>query len=263
MAGNDSQDRIIKGPIHSLRFGATAVINILAKDFILCPFKPVYCSHSLPFREPSQNDYKSALPTPKQISDALARFLDQQLAIDYIVIAGNGEPTLHPYFDKVVDRILAVRDDFAPHLDVALISSSFNVGDEQVRATLEKVEVPILKLDAGDSVLFRKINRPVESVSFKSIVDGLTMIDRLYIQSVFMKGKISNMGENSLERWFKLIKEIKPVTVHLFTIAHELSQVGLLPVDNKDLTEIGEKLQAFAQVPYCVYGNSLEDLCCT
>ncbi len=262
MAESDSRDRIIKGPIHSQRFGATAVINILAKDFILYPFKPVYCSTALPFREPSQNDYKSDLPTPKQISDAVARFLDQQLAIDYIVIAGNGEPTLHPYFDKVVDRILAVRDDFAPHLDVALISSAFNVQDEKIRETLEKVEVPILKLDAGDSVLFRKINRPVDSVSFKSVVSGLKKIDRLYIQSVFMAGKISNTGENSLERWLKVIKEIKPTTVHLFTIAHEMSDLGLLPVDNNVLTEIGEKLQAFAKVPYCVYGNSLDDLCC-
>ena len=158
MPENGSTDKIIYGPTHSSRFGSSLGLNVLPGKYILCPFDTIYCSTGTPLKIPdTPSEFQPHLPSPQEIRKALINYLEKQPPVDYITFSGNGEPTVHPEFEKIVDEVIAVRDEFASHLDICIISNGAYIADETVRNSLQKVEVPILKLDAGDSVLYRKI----------------------------------------------------------------------------------------------------------
>jgi len=71
-------------------------------------------------------------------------------APDSITFSGNGEPTLHPRFAVVVDRVLAVRAEVALKTRVAILSNGLSAGDQAVRAALMRLDDRIMKLDPAD-----------------------------------------------------------------------------------------------------------------
>jgi len=92
------------GPYDSRRFGRSLGVNPLPRGVRFCNFDCIYCecaTASWPLRW----ELRPQFPTPEEIHDALvsaaARFLPDEL--DTITIAGNGEPTLVPQLDAIVD----------------------------------------------------------------------------------------------------------------------------------------------------------------
>jgi len=63
--------------------------------------------------------------------------------------AGNGEPTMHPRFAVVVDRVLAARDALAPATRVAILTNGLAAGKPEIAAALRRVDARMIKLDPG------------------------------------------------------------------------------------------------------------------
>ena len=105
-------ENTIVGPIHSRRFGSSLGVNLLPLKHKRCSYDCIYCECG--WNRDHRDD--KTLPTAKQVEDALterAKQLHKEgVRVDSITFSGNGEPTIHPEFAKIVDITLKVRDKY-------------------------------------------------------------------------------------------------------------------------------------------------------
>ena len=101
-------DSIIFGPIQSRRLGVSLGVNLLALNKKICSFDCVYCECGL-----TQNDVQGRFAEKKVVIENLESVLKEMLQnekhLDVITFAGNGEPTLHPNFDEIIDATILLR----------------------------------------------------------------------------------------------------------------------------------------------------------
>src|SRR6266498_1009545 len=93
------QAEIVYGPLDSRRFGKSLGINLLPTDRKVCNFDCVYCQYA-ETKGGSKTAFPSVACLRKEFEQFLhrresERFMNKDLRVDWIMIAGNGEPTLH------------------------------------------------------------------------------------------------------------------------------------------------------------------------
>lgn len=139
---------IIFGPIHSRRLGISLGVNLLPVDGKLCSFDCVYCECGYN----AQGVGKSGLPSSDRVEEELKSRLQSMHEagekLDVITFAGNGEPTLHPEFEKIIDTTLYLRDHYYPEAKISVLSNATRIHDESVFRALNRVDNNILKLDS-------------------------------------------------------------------------------------------------------------------
>jgi len=252
------QRGIIYGPIDSRRLGDSLGLNIMPTNYKLCPFNCVYCHYGWTDKQALDIiDQLRDLPTAKQVGEALRASLEEMARRDakpdYITFSGNGEPTVHPYFSEVVEIVRAVRDQLVPAIRVALLSNSTTLQNPAVRAAIKRIDLPIMKLDAGTEELFQKVNRPVSSITLEKIVSGLKQLDDFVTQTVFMSGTVDNATDQAVESWIKTVGEVRPREAQIYTVDRWPADPGLEKVDKERLHEIAELAQEKTGVTVVVY----------
>ena len=99
----------IYGPIHSRRLGMSLGINLMPNDGKICSFDCLYCEAGFNAQGPG----KDGVPTREAVKKQLKRKFEEMKAagqtLDVITFSGNGEPTLHPEFGKVVEDVMRLR----------------------------------------------------------------------------------------------------------------------------------------------------------
>jgi wyosine [tRNA(Phe)-imidazoG37] synthetase (radical SAM superfamily) len=140
---------IFYGPVFSRRLGYSLGINLLPSNRKICNFNCIYCECGLN----DNNAPKVPLPTVDQyeifFKDILKVLKDKHQRIDHLTFSGNGEPTLHPDFDKIIDKTIELRDMYFPQSKIAVLTNSILINREKISRALKKVDLPICKLDAG------------------------------------------------------------------------------------------------------------------
>ncbi len=139
----------IFGPIHSRRLGTSLGVNLSPVDGKVCSFDCVYCEAGYN----SQGTGKSGLPkrdeVSRQLEAKLKEMRDAGASLDVITFSGNGEPTLHPDFDNIIDDTVMLRDRYFPESKVSVLCNSTRLDREDVVNGLKKVDNCILKLDSA------------------------------------------------------------------------------------------------------------------
>ena len=165
--------------------------------------------------------------------------------IDRITVAGHGEPTLHPEFEEIVDRLRAVRDRLAPGIRTAILSNSTTAGWPDVQRALGRLDERYMKLDAGDTITYARINGPGPSVT--AIVDALAELPGVAIQAMFVTdgvGRVDNTTERAVADWLAAVGRVKPTGVHIYTIDRQPAAEYLRPAPRRRLREIAEHVRA-------------------
>lgn len=220
-------DDIVFGPIHSRRLGSSLGINLLPREGKLCNFDCVYCECGWN----ADGRTGSSLPDAGTIAQALEQKLRKcvadGIAVDSITFSGHGEPTLHPEFASIVDATLSLRDEVMPSAKVSVLSNATMLDHEDILNALKKVDNPILKIDAGDTLSARRINRPSDShYSIESVVENLKKFDGDFIlQTMFLKPLDASEHlpdfENDptqLARWMDIVRSLRPRMVMVYTL---------------------------------------------
>lgn len=57
------------------------------------------------------------------LADKLFEMVNADNAPDVITFAGNGEPTMHPQFEEIIDDVLKIRDNYAPSAKVSVLTN--------------------------------------------------------------------------------------------------------------------------------------------
>lgn len=248
-------DSIVFGPVRSRRLGVSLGINLLPTDSKICSFDCIYCECGWTNSMTSVN-----LPSRENVQ----RALDKKLAemqfkgddLDVITFAGNGEPTLHPDFAGIIDDTISIRNSYFPNARIAVLSNSTMLHRSDVVSALNKVDQNILKLDSAFDATIQLLNQPLMKFEVKTLVEQLKQFNgNLIIQTLFVRGKINNQVVDNttpieIDAWLKLIQEIKPKEVMIYTIArdtpaHELTKASAHELSNiaKHVEQLGIPVQ--------------------
>jgi wyosine [tRNA(Phe)-imidazoG37] synthetase (radical SAM superfamily) len=237
------------GPVRSRRLGASLGINLFPGDTKRCPFDCVYCQYGWTKGAAARlNPGTVVLPTPAEVEKAVVRAIEGLPAPPaYLTFSGNGEPTLHPDFPEMIDRVNDVRTRFGGGLRTALLSNSARVTDPDIRIALARLDVRIMKLDCGTEGVFRRYNRPAPGITLEAIAEGLrTLAEKapLIIQSLVAGGGAGNLDEAEAPAWIERLVTIRPAAVQLYTLARGCPSDDLVPAPEGALRELAAKARA-------------------
>ena len=241
MSGIPLQSGIIYGPIFSRRLGRSLGINLLPIDRKVCTFDCVYCQYgSAKVSDTSVNG--AEFPSVSDVLLNIEKALKKPRTIDYLTFSGNGEPTIHPDFPEIVEGVISLRERLRPDAKLAILSNSSRVDQPSIHAALERFDLPMMKLDAGDPQTFQAINRPAKSIDFWEIVAGLGSIPNLMVQSMLIDGKVSNMRGDAYHAWVDLLIELRPRETHIYSLARPTACDGVELVNPQMIQRIAAEL---------------------
>lgn len=243
-------DQVIFGPIRSRRLGLSLGVNLLPIDAKICSFNCLYCEcgfnttmHEFPF------------PTREQVAEILETKL-KQMVVDgdipnVITFAGNGEPTLHPQFEEIIDDTIVLRDRFCPTAKVSVLSNSTRIHKPHIFKALNKVDNNILKFDSAIDRTMKLIDQPVgKHINVKWLVEQLRRFEgRLIIQTMFIRGEYNNEAFDNttdveVDAWLQAMEQIKPQQIMIYSLDREAPVKNLQKVNADELNLIAEKTRA-------------------
>ena len=251
-------DKVIFGPIRSRRLGLSLGVNLLPLNDKLCNFDCIYCECGWARKSGGLRFH------PREtVRDGLRRKLEEMAAEgtlpDVITFAGNGEPTMHPDFGAIVDDTLALRDELCPDTKISVLSNATMIDRNEVFEALLKVDNNILKLDSAFDETVRLIDRPKGGYSVQRVVEGMKRFEgRLIVQTMFLRGTfegrtVDNTTPRETEAWLRLIGEIAPRQVMIYTIDRDTPAPDLHKVPVEELRTIAARVEALG-IPCSVAG---------
>jgi len=239
------QTGIVYGPMDSRRFGRSLGINLAPAGRKACSFDCTYCEYG-----PSTVQPRTGFPVPADVVDALDAALFHHTDIDTIVVAGNGEPTLHQAFAPIAQGLWDVRRRRAPQAKLALVSNGSTLNRLDVMYSLARFDLRCMKLDAGDETTFRLMNAPM--ISLGRLIADLRFIGQLTLQSRFVRDAargIDNTTPPALDAWLDAVARVQPASVDISA----LEWPSLPRVPESILEEIATRVRGLG-VAATVYG---------
>lgn len=241
-------DSIIVGPIHSRRLGTSLGVNLLAPDSKLCNFNCIYCECGW-----NGEHGKGAFNPYDKVIPALEAKLREMAATgklpDVITFAGNGEPTMHPEFERIIDSTLSLRDRYAPGTKVAVLSNATMIDREAVRKALLRVDRNILKFDSAIDATVQHINQPQNNRTVAEIIELLQEFQGcLVVQTMLLRGNygghhIDNTTPEEIAAYLDAIRKIAPSEVMLYTIDRNTPADDLQKVAVEEMEAVAERIR--------------------
>lgn len=239
------------GPIHSRRLGTSLGVNLMPRDGKVCTFDCLYCEAGFNAQGPG----KAGIPAREEVKRLLAEKLASMHAagdrLDVITFSGNGEPTLHPDFDGVIDDTIELRDRYYPEARVSVLSNSTRLGSSRVVAALKKVDNNILKLDSAIDSTIRALDRPTSPLfTARSVIDELKQFGpQCIIQTMILRGThdghvIDNSTDAEIDALIDAYREINPSEVMLYSIDRKTPAEHLEKVQREELERIADRVRS-------------------
>lgn len=240
-------DQVIFGPIHSRRLGLSLGVNLLPIDAKICSFNCLYCECGF-----NTTIMEFPFPTREQVKEILSTKLTQMFSTnetpDVITFAGNGEPTLHPDFEGIIDDTLALRNELCPSAKVSVLSNSTRVHKPKIFKALLKVDNNILKFDSAIDRTMKMLDQPVgKHINVEWLIEQLQRFEgKLIIQTMFIRGEyngetIDNTTEEEVTAWIKALEIVKPQQIMIYSLDREAPVSNLQKVSVTELNKIAER----------------------
>ncbi len=175
--------KFIFGPVASRRFGTSLGID-LSPGKKQCNFDCLYCELAPALTV----DAYSEAYQPDEIITELKQALQEHPNTDVITLTANGEPTLYPYLDELIEKIDAIKGT----KQTLILTNSATLSDPNTYKSLLALDQVKLSLDAVTPEVFKKIDRPHEGIDLDSLVESVLAFSqeyrgRLFIEVLFVK----------------------------------------------------------------------------
>ena len=243
-------NNIIFGPIRSRRLGLSLGVNLLPIDSKLCSFDCIYCECGWNDDYIARRRFNSREDVRRMLREVLSQMVKDGTPPDVITFAGNGEPTMHPDFEGVIDDTIALRDELCPSAKVSVLSNATQIHREDVRRALCRVDNNILKLDSAFDQTVQLVNKPQGTYTVERTVELLKLFEgRLIIQTMFLRGEyagksIDNTREEEVKAWLRLIEQIAPQKVMVYSLDRDTPCKTLEKVTREELLSIAARVEA-------------------
>ncbi len=220
---------IIYGPVDSWRLGKSLGIDLIYSKKT-CSFDCIYCQLGKTMHKTAE---RKIFVNDNIAKNELDRFPWNDFAIDFITFSGMGEPTLA----KNLGNVAKYAKKFGKPIAILTNSSLFSYKD--VQKDLENIDWVIAKLDAPNEKIFKKINRPYESIKFDEMVDA--------IKEVAAKAKKFSLQVMFVEENKRCAKDIaslaKEIEADEIQINTPLRKSPVAPLSKEELFKIEEKFE--------------------
>ena len=243
-------DNIIFGPIRSRRLGLSLGVNLLPIESKLCSFDCIYCECGWNDEHPGKRRFNAREDVRNMLDETLQKMVSDGTPPDVITFAGNGEPTMHPDFENIIADTIALRDKHCPAAKVSVLSNATQIHREDVRRALLRVDNNILKLDSAFDETVQLVNKPQGTYTVARTVELLKAFEgNLIIQTMFLRGeylgkRVDNTTEEEVSAWLKLVAEIKPKQVMVYSLDRDTPCQTLEKVEKEELREIAARVEA-------------------
>ena len=243
-------NEIVFGPVKSRRLGVSLGINLLPTNSKYCNFDCIYCECG---RNILNSIRKDSLPTRQEVYLALecklATMYQSGQLPDAITFAGNGEPTIHPDFADIINDTVVLRNLYAPHSKISVLSNATMLHRQAVVDALKKTDLPMLKLDSAFDSTIELLNHPSKKISAPGLIKQLQsfgkqcIIQTMFIQGTYHGQNVDNTTPVELNAWEQAILSIQPAQLMIYTIERETPTDTLCKVSGEKLREIAARIE--------------------
>lgn len=224
--------KYIYGPVPSRRLGRSLGVDLV--PYKTCSYDCIYCQLG---RTTLKTAERGPYVATADIMVELGRRLSEPDRPDTITLAGSGEPTLNSNIGEIIKKIKEMTD-----VPVAVLTNGSLLWMDEVQTDLMAADLIIPSLDIGDARLFEYVNRPVSSISFNRMLDGLRSFTRIFqgdvwLEILLLEGVTAIPSE--VKKIAELIQGINVTRIQLNTAIRPSAEdyVFSVPVDR--LIELG------------------------
>jgi wyosine [tRNA(Phe)-imidazoG37] synthetase (radical SAM superfamily) len=243
-------DEIVFGPIVSRRLGSSLGVNLLPATTKVCSFDCLYCECGFNFTSSHSFNFPAREEIRVALEKKILEMKQNRIAPDSITFSGNGEPTLHPYFEQIIEDAIDFRNKYFPSAKVTVFSNATTFHKPVVFAALNKVDNNILKFDSAIDSTIRLIDRPSsKTFTVKKLIKDLKRFQgNLIIQTIFLRGEfdgqiIDNTTEEEVSAWLLALQEIQPRQVMIYTVDRHTPARNIHKIALADLNKIAAKVE--------------------
>ena len=225
--------KYIFGPVKSRRFGVSLGIDLSPK-IKSCNFDCLYCE----LNKAKKTDFIKNEADPEDILLELKDFLSKNPYPDVITITANGEPTLYTKLDTLIKQLNKIKGKSK----TLILSNGSTIYREDIKEALKKLDMVKISLDAVSESIFRKIDRPLKSISIKKIIDGIKNFRKIYNGELIIEilvVKDINDTDTEMKKIASVLKKIKPDRVDIGTVDRPPAY-NVKPVDDRKLEELSK-----------------------
>ena len=226
--------RYIFGPVPSRRLGFSLGVDLTGRK--LCSLDCVYCQLGPTTHKTVARRRYVAIA---DIISELKRALRGKRRIDFITLSGSGEPTLNSQIGPLIRAIKKMT-----LIPVAVLTNATLLTNPRVFQALLAADVVAPSLDAASQAVFRKINRPHNSLKVGRIIKALVdfrhrFTGQIWLEVLFVKGL--NDSAEEISRLVRQANRIHPDKVHLNTVVRPPAEADAKPVSKTFLRRIAGK----------------------
>jgi len=227
----------IFGPINSRRFGKSLGID-LSPTKKQCNFDCLYCE----LAPATTIDSYQEVVAVKNIISSLKISLLKHKDIDVITITANGEPTLYPYLNKLIDEINLIKD----RPKTLILSNGSTINNPNIQNTLLKLDSVKLSLDCISDKCLKKLDRSHKGILIKNIKNGMMSFREKYTNPLIIEilfVKTINDKKLEIEGMNDFLLKLKPDIVNIGTIDRPPAY-AVAALDYDDLYTISKKFSS-------------------
>jgi wyosine [tRNA(Phe)-imidazoG37] synthetase (radical SAM superfamily) len=205
-----AKNNIIFGHVNSRRFGMSLGVD-LSPAYKQCNFDCLYCELA---PVPTVDKQTSTVSVDEIITELKKHLHDK---IDVITLTANGEPTLYPYLDELIDAINEIKGQ----TQTLILTNSATLVDKKVFDALLKLDEVKLSRDAVSPDIFKKIDRPFHDIHIEDIVQKVIEFSKVYKGKLFIEILFVHELNDTKEEIAKLntvLKQVNAARIDLNTI---------------------------------------------
>jgi len=164
---------IIYGPVPSRRLGQSLGINNIPPK--KCTYSCVYCqlgrTHNM---QVERREFYKSEEIMRAVEKKVKDVRGKGNPTDYLTYVSDGEPTLDINIGAEIKMLNTLG------IKIAVITNASLLWQENVRNELNNADLVSLKIDAVSENIWRKINRPDQSLNIQKILKGISEFSYSY-----------------------------------------------------------------------------------
>ncbi len=197
--------KTVYGPVPSWRLGRSLGVDVVCREKKVCSFDCVYCQLG---------------PTKRKIKE-------REIFVSKERIKEN--------LSEVIGKINADVVRGHTHLPLAILTNSSFMFNKDIRDELKKLDIVVAKLDAPNSKLFKKINRPAEGLKFNDILEGIKEFRRGFKGKLALQMMFIDLNKGYADEMAEIAEEIKADEVQINT---PLRSSPIKPLNEREIEKI-------------------------
>ena len=231
------------GPINSRRLGSSLGIDLI--PFKTCTQNCIYCECGRTTNLTGER--KEYVPVSEIISELIA-WSKQKQKVDFITLAGSGEPTLNTGFGKVIEAAKLYTDG-----KVCVLTNGTLLHDTEVLNDIMKADLIVPSFDAADAETYNIINRAAAACNFEKHLAGMERLFSEYRGTIWLEIFIVpgiNDTQQSLNALKTYIERFKPQKVQLNTAVRPTAETEVKTASVEQMKSYAEFLGDRVELAY-------------